>query len=208
MAKPIEPRYDRWRVIGPDPSLESRVICECDCGTIRSVNVKNLKQGQSRSCGCSRIGPRTHGYSSYGRKTPEYRIWLHLKQRCVNPKDAAYKSYGARGISVSLEWRSSFETFLADMGPRPGPGYSIDRIDNNGNYEKGNCQWATPREQSRNTRRNINLTFNGRTQTAAEWAYEVGISIFTMYGRLKRGWAAERAIATPAREKAQSRRGV
>ncbi len=128
-----------------------RVICEC--GTERVVPATQLLQGKTLSCGCLRqeqlaLGNPTHGLSS----RPEYEIWSSMKKRCENPNSHAWHNYGGRGIAVCDRWRNSFEDFFEDMGPRPSPEHSIDRIDNDRGYEPGNVRWATAQEQARNTR--------------------------------------------------------
>lgn len=120
--------------------------CRCECGQEIAVNGSSLRRGSTRSCGCGRV---KHGLAN---KAPEYHVWEGIKQRCLNPNRRGYEYWGGRGISVCERWLE-FENFYADMGPRPGPGYSIDRSDNDGNYEPGNCRWATASEQQRNTRR-------------------------------------------------------
>ncbi|MDE1138152.1 MAG: hypothetical protein PW999_00565 [Paraburkholderia tropica] len=119
-----------------------------------------------------------------------------MRSRCTNPGDISYQRYGARGISVCERW-DNFENFLADMGPRPTNSHSLEREDNNGNYEPGNCRWATAIEQSRNTRRNRMLTFDGRTQCVAKWADEIGIHRLTLQRRLRLGWSVEKTLSTP-----------
>ena len=113
--------------------------------------------------------------------------------RCYNPNNAAYNRYGGRGITVCKRWRK-FENFLADMGNRPSSKYSIDRIDNSGNYTRENCKWSTMKEQCRNRRNNRLLTLNGETHCVAEWVDIVGIRSDTIRARLKRGWSVERAL--------------
>jgi hypothetical protein len=136
-----------------------RVVCRCVCGGVAKVTPLNLRSHTVKSCGCKRnelIGAsfRTHGQSSkYGGKTPEYSAWSHMKQRCLDPECDIYENYGKRGITIYATWISSFESFFEYMGPRPSAHHSIDRIDNDGNYEPGNVRWATSKQQTRNTRR-------------------------------------------------------
>ena len=131
----------------------------CDCGAEKIINGRNLRNGQTRSCGClsreiaaTRQKEKTkHGEASS--PSPEYVAWISMKTRCYNPKAAKYHLYGGRGITVCARWRESFETFLADMGRRPTAQHSLDRYpDTNGNYEKDNCRWATASEQNSNRR--------------------------------------------------------
>lgn len=110
-----------------------------------------------------------------------------------------FKDYGSRGISVCERWRESFARFCEDMGPRP-KGTSIDRIDNNGNYEPANCRWATAKEQQRNRRSNVHITFNGRTQVMSAWAEEMGMNQLVLQGRIRKGWSIERALTAPLRK--------
>jgi len=141
-------------------------VCICECGNITSVNQGNLrrKDGGTKSCGClkreqnKRItnklhqDQRTHGRS----KTQLYKVWDAIKQRCNNPKTRNYKNYGGRGIIICDQWLD-FETFANDVGERPGKEYSLDRINNDGNYEPGNVRWATCKEQALNRRKMIQL---------------------------------------------------
>lgn len=130
--------------------------CKCDCGKTHTTRRRNLVSGSSTSCGCFRrefIGEKsvTHGLSRVSSKASEYVAWQQMKHRCLNPKNRAWHRYGGRGIKVCDEWINSFENFLADMGFKPTPTHSLDRFPNNdGNYEPGNCRWATKKEQANN----------------------------------------------------------
>lgn len=142
-----------------------------------------------------------HGAS---RTMREYRVWWDMQQRCRNPSVRAYPNYGGRGIRVHARWLgpSGFLNFIADMGQRPSPRHSIERIDNAGNYEPGNCRWATMREQLRNTRRCVNITVNGVTADAADWADRLGTKSDTITERIRAlGWDPVRAATTPVRKR-------
>jgi hypothetical protein len=135
--------------------------------------------------------PNRHGQCS----TSTHNIWASMIQRCLNPKSQAYKWYGGRGIAVCERWRT-FTNFVADMGSRPA-GLTIDRIDTNGNYEPGNCRWATPKQQANNQRTNRLIAIGGEVRTLAEWADAAGLNHSTLHRRLRAGWSGERAITTP-----------
>ncbi len=131
-----------------------------------------------------------------GRGTPTYSSWVSMKERCSNPKATRFEHYGGRGIRVADRWQS-FDNFLADMGERP-PGTTLDRIDNNGNYEPGNCRWATLKEQQRNRNVSILITYKGETKTLHEWSQIVGLTWQCLKGRYERGWPHSDIIETPA----------
>lgn len=148
-------RFGRLTVMrraGNASTGDAQWLCICDCGETVTVRGTRLRSGESRSCSCLQkeiVSSRnsTHRLS----KSPEYRSWSSMIARCENPKYHHYHRYGGRGITICDRWRDSFESFLADMGPRPSLSHSIDRYpDNDGNYEPGNCRWATPAEQRHN----------------------------------------------------------
>lgn len=144
--------FGAWVVIGKVDGYEAygnrNYICVCVCGTERVVWAPNLLRGRSKSCGCQWKPQTKHGRH----KSPEYEAWHGMKQRCSNPKSYGYKWYGALGISYCEAWES-FDNFFKDMGPRPSKEFSIDRINPYGNYEPGNCRWASRKAQAANTRK-------------------------------------------------------
>lgn len=144
---------------------------------------------------------KTHGFSRVrgGNPSAEYKTWQSLLQRCYNEKCPSHVNYGSRGISVCDRWRESFTNFLADVGIRPSPKHSLDRRDNEGNYEPNNCRWVTSTEQNLNHRGNHRLEHKGERLTITEWAQRTGISRDRIFWRIRKGWSAERALTTPAR---------
>lgn len=161
-------RYNRWQ-------------CRCDCGRQTIVRTASLNNGSTQSCGCLKgRSNRTHGRCH----TREYAAWLNMRQRCTNSNRPDWMHYGERGITICPAW-DSFEQFYADMGNAP-LGHSLDRIDVNGNYEPGNCRWATHTEQMRNTRANRFITFRGKTQTLRAWSEELRVNYTTLHSRLRR----------------------
>lgn len=177
-------------------------VCRCKCGDTKLVTGKHLRRGIVKSCGCSttalKIKARTkHGATKGGVATPEYYTWAAIKQRCTYANGSAWENYGGRGITFADEFKNNFQAFYAYVGPRPSPQHSIERIDNEKGYERGNLKWATRREQQRNQRRNRYLEARGKRQIIADWAAETGLSAGTIWDRLARGWEVERALFTP-----------
>jgi hypothetical protein len=130
-----------------------------------------------------------------------------MMDRCYNPKHPAYAQYGGRGIVVCDEWKASFKAFAEHMGERPN-GLTLDRINTNGNYEPGNCRWATMAEQNRNRSNASSVTINGQTHSVTEWAEILGIQRQVIFGRLRAGWDAERSLTTPVRLRRWGKRPV
>jgi hypothetical protein len=132
------------------------ILCVCDCGTVGNYERRKLGN-RIKSCGCKRSS--THGLMKVnGKRRSEYRSWDGMKSRCYVKTSYKYPNWGGRGIGVCKRWRNSFANFFKDMGPKPSPEHSLDRINNDGNYEPGNCRWATKREQALNQRRPTNPT--------------------------------------------------
>lgn len=173
--------------------------CVCICGNSCQVSGGNLKSGHTQSCGCwqkektSQVAKK-HGMS----RSAEYRTWFAIKKRCYDQSCTRYPRYGGRGITVCDRWLESFEHFLSDMGPRPSANHSIDRINNNGNYEPKNCRWATNKEQSNNTSRNHKVTINGTTKTITQWADAHGLHWSVVMSRVRKGLSGESLIEPSA----------
>jgi len=171
--------------------------CQCRCGTIRVVAGTNLKQGYSKSCGCwSREAAATRCRTHGGSKLREFIIWKSMNGRCKNTRNRRYHQYGGRGIKV--EW-NNFEEFYRDMGPRTTPKHTIERKDNDGNYCKENCVWATRRAQANNRRTNRIIVYGGKQMTMTEWARSLGIRPNMLGERLRAGWSIEQALTKPPR---------
>jgi hypothetical protein len=141
---------------------------------------------------------KKHGDAA-GRKTPEYIAWVHMVQRCEYAHHEFFQNYGGRGIRVCERWRQSYPAFLADMGRRPSPEHSLDRIDYDGHYEPGNCRWATDLEQNRNRRSSRFFTLNGKTACLSEWAKQAGMGKQVLTYRLRAGISLEEALTTKVR---------
>lgn len=162
-------------------------LCRCRCGTEKTIRGSVLRSGHSNSCGCK------GRHWAWG--TPAYHSWSAMIQRCTNPKHPKYQSYGARGITVCDRWME-FANFMADMGQKP-PGLTLDRIDNDGNYELGNCRWATRREQQNNRRNTTFVETSSGAMPIAEAAREAGMTIKGIRGRIRRGWTGDAILLPP-----------
>lgn len=205
-------RFGRLLIIeeGPracDKYRRVRWVCRCDCGKQTVVTAGNLSSGGTKSCGCLKIENTPVMAIRHGRSySKEWRCWQYLRNRCTNPKCDQYPNYGGRGISFCDRWKS-FDLFFEDMGEAPAPKHTLDRIDVNGNYEPGNCRWATVMEQMSNKRNNRRVDIDGVTKHLSEWARHFGIDHRAIRGRLNLGWSMEDAITTPVRGKAPNGAG-
>lgn len=169
--------------------------CKCDCGKMVRVCSYSLRSGAAKSCRCygdNILGnaTRLHGKT----ESTEYNSWCGMMSRCYNSKNPKYQRYGKRGIRVCRRWHSA-TNFLKDMGPRPSPTHSIDRIDNDGNYSPNNCRWATLKQQGRNRSNNRILTKNGVSLPVCQWISRTGLCESTIYRRLRRGLTHEEVLS-------------
>jgi hypothetical protein len=195
-------RFGKLIVISKtDKRLDGHIcwLCKCDCGNEKILNGRNLRNGNTTSCGCyrnSEIKKRfiTHGESANGKWSNEYNCWHHIKSRCINVNNKNYKHYGGRGITICDEWINDFSSFLKDMGRKPTLKHSIERIDNNKGYCKENCRWATQREQCNNRRDNKKTVFDNKEYTISQLGEKLGIRSDRLRWQLKMNWTFEQII--------------
>lgn len=174
-------KYGRLTVLeisGADKKGRKILRCACDCGSEVNIMAYSIISGNTKSCGCFSAecilkgNNRKHGMC----KTPEYKTWAGMIKRVENINGDDYKDYGGRGIKISKRWRNDFQNFLKDMGKRPSPNHSIERINNNGNYSKHNCKWVDGHHQARNKRNNVLIKHGNRVMILQDWANELGIT--------------------------------
>ncbi len=197
-------KFNRLVVIercGSDKKGQAAWLCLCNCGKKTVVTGVYLRNGDTKSCGClikdtSRALLLKHGM--FGTKV--YKAWSGMIERCTNPNSKSWHGYGGRGIKVCHRWRNSFSAFLVDMGDKP-EGMTLERKDNDGNYEPDNCKWATRKDQARNTRRNKLVSYNGETLCLSAWAEKTDISSAALWVRIvKLKWPIEKALTMPVRK--------
>jgi hypothetical protein len=192
--------FGLWTVLHRDSTNtrneHPKWICACQCGTWRSISGSDLRSGKSTNCGCKKatnLGDRsrTHGKS----RTKIYIAWCGIINRCYDPKSDFFYRYGGRGIKMCDRWRNSFEAFLADMGEPPTAKHSIDRIDNDGNYEPSNCRWQAPQKQMSNQTRTIRVIVNGEETSLMNACKLKGLDYLNIYRRMKKyGISAQHLI--------------
>lgn len=189
---------------GKNKHNHSLWLCKCDCGNTKIVELSSLTKNRTRSCGCLdkeahilRPNRKTHGMCG----TRIHRIWKVMKNRCLNPNTPDYKRwYGGRGVTVCEEWKNSFQAFYEwAMANGYNDTLSIDRIDENGNYEPSNCRWADATTQARNTRQVVPITYKGETHCLAEWAEILNIPVHVLRQRKHHGWTIEKMFEQPVR---------
>ena len=195
-----EPRYIKGQKLG----FKYHFLWQCDCGNEKVIEIRNVKEGASRSCGClntEMVIKRSlkHGNSrrTGSKRSPEYRAWLAMRERCYCKSVEAYKLYGARGVTVSEDWLGDdgFANFLRDMGKKPSSKHSLDRIDNSKGYSKENCRWADNIQQANNKTNNVMLTYKGQEYTLPNLIRHLGVSMErygTIHDRYRKGWSVER----------------
>jgi len=178
----VENKHARWN-------------CVCVCGNTHVASGVNLRKGNVKSCGCALLEAKKHGGAHRGKKSSEYLTWVSMRQRCQNPKNKRYDRYGGRGIYVCERW-GLFDNFLRDMGAKPSPTHSIDRVNNDGPYSPENCKWSTTKEQTSNNSRNISVVYDGRSMTLMQ---AVELTGRVRYGaalyRYRRGYPIEAVLA-------------
>lgn len=185
--------------IMPSGKHEIMYECVCNCGNVKTVRISSLKNGNTKSCGCYRAKSSSDRRTKHGASQEKiYRVWRTMKDRCESPTNKSYYLYGGRGIKVCEEWHDSavFIAWAKENGYVEGT--TLDRIDSNKDYCPENCRWVDRTTQNNNTSRNHMITFNGKTQTMAEWSRETGISYHAIKSRLnKYHWSVEDALTKP-----------
>lgn len=201
----IGSRHGRLKTIRQvEGAKHTRYLFRCDCGNEKEIDSSPVARGITASCGCLIseaviLRSLSHGHNQRGKRSTTYNVWSGMLSRCSNYLHPGYKNYGGRGITVCKRWES-FENFLTDMGCRPA-GMSIDRINNDGNYEPGNCRWATRREQNLNMRRTIIISAFGEKKPLSIWAEAKGMPFMMLYKRIKKGMSPEDALTRAYRKR-------
>lgn len=191
----IGKRFGRLVIVSYEGVKNSRsyFLCQCDCGVQKEVQEKRLKNGETMSCGCrlneihKQISINSYKHGNGGRKdaSPEFKAWCKMRYRCLDPNCERYKNYGGRGIKICDRW-ADFKNFLADMGAKPFPHYSLERVDNDGNYCPENCKWIPYSEQTKNRTNSHWIEFSGERMILSDWARRFEIDPSRLCDHLKR----------------------
>ena len=191
-------RFGRLLVIERANSTRVKWLCRCDCGKSKTIAASSLTCSVTRSCGCLSIetvkARATHSMCY----TSEYEAWEGMKSRCYTESDDSFQHYGARGIKVCDRWLEAFQNFFDDMGLKPSPSHSLERLRIEDGYNPDNCVWGTPIDQANNKSTSVHLEYKGRSQTVKQWCRELNMDYKTVIARVSQyGWPAERALGTP-----------
>lgn len=196
-------KFNRLKVIkryGYSTDKHITWLCECECGNKAIVTGKQLRSGQTKSCGCYNKELTTIRNTKHGKRhTRLYRIWLLMKNRCNNPKDKYYYCYGGKGVKVCNEWSNNFELFYEwSISNGYNDKLTIDRIDSDKGYQPDNCRWTTNKEQQNNKTNNHYITYKGKTQSMKKWSEELKIDYSTLRNRINvYQWDIETALTAP-----------
>jgi len=195
------------RYAGKNNNGRTQWLCKCNCENEKIIVGYHLKSGDTKSCGCLRVEKTIkrltkHGHSTRAKTSKTYRSWYSIIQRCTNPNNKDYHSYGGRGITICKRWMK-FENFLKDMGEMP-KGHQIDRVNNDKGYCRSNCRLVTSKINNRNKRNNHLITYKGKTQCMSAWAEELNINKATLWYRVYYGWSIEKTLTTPVRKRGES----
>lgn len=192
-----------WKLTAVKYVGDRKWLWKCDCGNQKVCDGRLVRKGEIKSCGCLVNEYQARRNNAGGKKNKYYGLWSGIKRRCFSKTDMHYPDYGARGISMAKEWQTDFWAFYEYICSLPHfeeEGTSLDRINNNGNYEPGNVRWATPKQQANNKRTSLVMDAFGKKQTCAEWAEEYGINYYTLWSRVfEYGMTAEEALLKPVR---------
>jgi hypothetical protein len=187
--------FGQWTVVSYIGGARGRWLCLCVCGTQKSLRGDALRNGSTRSCGCSnRSNHRTHGATD----TPEHDTYCAARMRCMNPSAGNYHRYGGSGIEFRFQ---SFEDFLDEVGCKPTPKHTLDRIDPTGHYERGNVRWATMKEQANNRQNSVKLKIRGIEMSLVDWSKQSPVHITSIHRRLQHGFCHECAVFLPRGDK-------
>lgn len=200
-------KIQKYNSKGCKDGLKYIYLCSCDCGNTCFVERNHLITLHTKSCGCYKIGMHTNRLTKHNKRyTKIYNVWSGIKRRCYNPHQKSYKNYGGRGIIMCDEWLKNFQTFY-NWAINNGyeEGLTIDRINNNGNYEPSNCRWVRSQDQTKNLRTNHYITYNNETHCLSKWAEIYNIPKNVMYTRVSLGWDFEKIISTPPKTNKKSK---